>query len=392
MRDRLTPGLLAALGFVAAVGPFATDLYLPSFTDISRDLGAAAPNVQLTLTAFLLGLGVGQLFLGPASDRWGRRPVLVLALGVFAAASVVLVFSPHVAVFIALRAVQGFSGAAGVVIGRAIAVDLSHGATAVRALSLIAMVGALGPLVAPPIGGVVSAGFGWRGVLAVLALIATAMFLLALLVVPESLPPESRRSGGVAIVFHSFRSWLGDRIFVAYVVAYASGFAAMMAYISASPFVGQTVLGMGPIAYSLCFAAGAVSLVTANLVNARVAPRVGPRRLLAIGAATSAGAASLLAILTFAGGLVPATFVVCAFLLTGGTGLILANASALGLARAVSGRGAGAALFGATQFFAGGLASPLVGLAGEHSAVPMAVVCVAFSALALTATIVARRE
>lgn len=147
---RLTPGLLAALGFITAVGPFAVDMYLPSFTQIGTELAAPASSVQLTLTAFLIGIGVGQLILGPLSDRFGRRPVLVIALAVFAASGVAMAFTPTVEVFIALRLVQGLTGAAGMMLARAIAVDLSEGETAVRALSLIAMLVGLGPLIAPP--------------------------------------------------------------------------------------------------------------------------------------------------------------------------------------------------------------------------------------------------
>ncbi len=154
---RLTPGLLAALGFIASVGPLSVDLYLPAFTDIAADLDAPATSIQLTLTTFLIGIAVGQLILGPLSDRLGRRRVLVPSLVVFALSSAGMVFVPTVELLVGLRFVQGLSGAAGIVLARAIAVDLSEGRTAVRALSLIAMVVGLGPIVAPIVGGVASA-------------------------------------------------------------------------------------------------------------------------------------------------------------------------------------------------------------------------------------------
>lgn len=166
---QLTRGLVVVLGFLSAVGPFAIDMYLASLPQIADELEAAPATVQLTLTAFLLGLGVGQLLLGPLSDMWGRRRVLLLATTAFTLTSVALIASPNIEVFIGLRLLQGLSGAAGVVIARAIAVDLSTGRTAVRALSLIATVGGLGPLVAPPIGGLVASFSGWRGVLTALA-------------------------------------------------------------------------------------------------------------------------------------------------------------------------------------------------------------------------------
>jgi DHA1 family bicyclomycin/chloramphenicol resistance-like MFS transporter len=387
MRDRLTPGLLAALGFLAGIGPLATDMYLASFTDISTEFDAPASVVQLTLTGFLVGICLGQLFLGPLSDRFGRRVVLLSALTVFAASGVAVTLSVSVEMFILLRVVQGFSGAAGIVVARAIAADLSTGKTAVRALSLIAMVGALGPLIAPPIGGVVASVAGWRGVLALLAAASVAMLVVTAVVVPESLPPERRHSGGVGSAFAAFGGLLRDGAFVFYVVAFATGFAAMLAYISASPFVGQRVLGMTPVLYALSFGAGGAALVIANLLNARLAPRVGSRRMLLLGLSLTSAAAVALVALTLTGTLAIGSFIACAFVLTGGTGFTMSNTSALALARADAARGAGSALLGSTQFLVGAIASPIVGLWGEDTAVPMAlvsVVCVAVAAAAVT--------
>lgn len=387
---RLTPGLLVVLGFLSAVGPFATDLYLASFTDIARDLGGDPSSVQLTLTAFLLGLGLGQLLLGPASDSRGRRPVLVGALAVFAAASIAMVFSPTLSVFVGLRVVQGFSGAAGIVVSRAIAVDLSEGETAVRALSVMAMVSALGPLISPPVGGVVAQLWGWRVVLAVLALIATGMFVLAVVVAPESLPVWRRHRGGVRQLAARFGMLLADRRFVGRAIAFAAGFGAMMSYISASPFVGQAVLHMTALEYALGFAAGALALVVANLTNARIAERVGPGRMLVLGAVMMIAAGLAFSALALSGTLSIASFIACAFVLTGGTGLTMANGSALALARADAVRGSGAALLGAGQFAIGGLSSPLVGLWGEHTAVPMALISLGWAVIAAVGLIVAR--
>lgn len=381
----LTPGLLAVLAFVATVGPFATDMYLASFTDIAADLGTSASAVQLTLTSFLLGLGAGQLVLGPLSDRWGRRRMLLIALTAFAAAGVAMVFSPSIEAFVVLRLVQGFAGAAGVVLARAIAVDLSTGTTAVQALSLIATLVGLGPLIAPPIGGAVATVWGWRGVLATLAAVSVAMLAFAAWRVPESLPAHRRHRGGVSATLARMAGLLRDARFAGCTVAFSAGFAAMMACISASPFVGQRVLGMDALVYSLAFSASASALVLANLVNARVAVGVGPRRMLSIGVlAIVAGSAAML-VLVLGDALTAAGFIVCAFIVTGGAGLTMSNASALALARTdASSRGSGSALLGATQFLLGGLASPVVGLWGEHTALPMAVV---MSVAAVTASV-----
>lgn len=379
---KLTPGLLAVLSFLAAVGPFATDMYLASFTSIARDLGAQPSSVQLTLTAFLIGMGLGQLLLGPLSDQCGRRPVLVISLAVFAAASIAMAFSPNIAVFVALRAVQGIAGSAGVVVSRAIAVDLSEGAAAIRAISLIAMFVGLGPLVAPPIGGAVLAVGDWRTVLATLAAIATAMFVLAAAFVPESLPREARSGAGLRTALRSFGTMLGNGRFVLLMCVFGLGFGSMMSYISASPFVGQIVLGMPPILYSLAFAAGAAAMILANSINASLAGRVPAQRMMLIGSVLSLAAGVALTALSASGALSPALFIVCAFTLTGGAGLTMSNASAIALSLSEEARGSGSALLGASQFAVGGLASPLVGAWGEHTALPMALFVLTASALA----------
>lgn len=371
-RPRLTTPLLGALSFFAAVGPLATDMYLASFTEIAVDLGTAPSSVQLTLTAFLLGMGFGQLFLGPLSDQFGRRPVLLWALAVFTAASVAMVFSPSISLFVLLRGIQGFAGAGGVVISRAIAVDLSEGPEAIRAISLIAMFVGLGPLIAPPLGGAISAVADWRAVLAAISVLAVAMLVLAATMVPESLPAHARRAAGIGTALGSFRALLGDRGFVTLMIVFGLGFGAMMAYISASPFIGQAMLGMPPFVYALGFAAGALGLILTNLLNARLAGRVETTRMLFAGTGLQLAAALALILAIANGWLAIPFFIAFAFTLTSGAALVMSNASALALARAGANRGSGSALLGAAQFAVGGFASPLVGAWGEHTALPMA--------------------
>ncbi|MFV0375535.1 multidrug effflux MFS transporter [Microbacterium sp.] len=389
----MTTGLLAALGFVAAVGPIATDMYLASFTDIADDLGAAPSQVQSTLMAFMVGVAVGQLLLGPLTDQWGRRRVLVIAMAVFAGATTALVFSPTIEVFIGLRLVQGLSGASGVVIARAIAVDLSTGATAVRAISIIATVGAVAPIIAPPIGGAIAGVWGWRGVIAVIAAVAWTMFLTALIAVPESLPPGQRQPARFSRLFSRFAPLISDRAFRTAVVAYGFGFATLMSYIAASPFVGQSLLGMSPFVYSLVYVASAVGLVLSNLTNAAIAPRFGPQRMMMIGVTAQVTGAALMLMLTVGDLLTPVTFAIAALIVNSGTGYTMANSSALALAHTdASSRGAGAALLGAAQFLVGGIASPIVGLWGQNTALPMAVAMTICAVVAATAALATRRH
>ena len=389
---RLTPGLLVVLAVIAAVGPLATDMYLPAFTDIAADLGSHPSSVQLTLTTFMLGLGIGQLFLGPLSDRWGRRRVLILALAVFAASSIAMTFTPNVEIFIALRTVQGLSGAAGIVLTRAVIADTEKGAAAVRAFSLLAMMVAIAPLVAPLAGGVISEHWGWRGVLAVVAAVTVLMFALACLFVHESLPADQRQVGGIGRTFANFARLIRDRNFVLLMIVVSMGFGTLLAYISASPFVAQVMLGMSPTQFSLAFAAGALSMVAANLLNARAAGRVRPIRMLLLGSALVLGAAVAMTVFTATGALSAAVFIPSAFVLSGGVALVMANTSAIALGRADFARGSGSALLGAAQFLGGSVVSPIVGAWGEHTALPMALTMLTTSSIAVVCVLAVLRS
>lgn len=390
-KPRLSAGVLTLLGTIATIGAFATDMYLASFTDITESLGVTPTQVQLTLTAFLAGLGIGQLVLGPASDKYGRRRVMYIALSVFALTSVALIFTPNIEFFVGVRFLQGLGGGAGGVLGRAIAVDLSDGATAVRALSLIAMVIGLGPLLAPPVGGVIAAWLGWRGVLAVLAGFGVVLWLLAVAFVPESLPRDQRTTGPILSAYASILTIVKKPVFLFSTISFACGFGAMMSYIAASPFVGQAILGMGQVPYSLSFAMAASALMFANLINARLAVVRGPEAMFGVGSVLLVIAAAAFVLQVASDALTIPGFVLTAFILTAGAGLTMSNANALGLAEATpSTRGAGAAVMGAGQFLLATVTTPLVGVAGEASAVPMVTVIAVLVCISVAAAVVVR--
>ena len=390
-QPRLSRGTLVSLGVIAMASSLSTDMYLPSFTSVAEDLTATASEVQLTLTLFFFGVGTGQLLLGPISDRRGRRPVLLSALVVFVAASISMVFAPNIETLMALRFAQGLSGAAGLVLSRAIAADLSHGVSAAKALSLIVMISGLGPLLAPVLGGLAHEWWGWRGALATLAVIATAMLVLAITVLRESHPLERRTTGSFFSTYRPVGRLLRDGRFVALALSFALSFAAAMAYIAAAPFVTQRVLGMSPLGFALSLAVSASAMVLANLVNIRLVSRIRPPRMLASGIALVLVSGLAFCAQAFTASLTPAGFIITAFVLTGGSGLILANASALALDRVPEARGSASALLGAVQFLFGGITAPLVGLWGESTALPMAVLVTLCGTGAFVGAIIALR-
>jgi len=378
VRERgLTAPLLVTLALLSAVAPFATDLYLPAFPQMTTDLDTSATTVQLTLTGFLVGLAVGQLGFGPISDRFGRRTPLLAGAVLCVVASVVTVLAPTVEVLVAGRVLQGFAGAAGVVIGRAVISDVTSGSEAARAFSLLMIVGGVAPVVAPVVGGFLAAPLGWRGVLGIVLALTVLMLVAVLAVVRETYPPERRTAGRAT---GSLRD-LGSRVFVGRTLTFAFGFTVMMAYISASPFVYQTMMGVSEAAYGVLFAVNALAIMASSATSARLVGRVPAARLLTIGVAVVATGAVGVLVLAVSG--LPAGWLAVAlFVVTAGMGLVLGNATGLALQAVPRAAGTASAVLGALQFGLAAVATPLVSLAGEDTAVPLGVVMVVAVAVA----------
>ncbi|POM23343.1 Bicyclomycin resistance protein [Actinomadura rubteroloni] len=365
--------LIVILGALAATAPLSIDMYLPALPRLTEDLGTVASRAQLTLTACVVGLAVGQVVAGPLSDRLGRRRPLLYGLGGYALASLLCAVAPTVETLTAARLVQGAAGAAGIVIGRAVVRDLFDGTAAARFYATLMIVSGLAPILAPVLGGQLLRVVPWPGVFVVLAGIGIAVLLGSLAGLPETLPPERRSPGGAAATVRTFGTLCRDRVFVGHTLTLALAFAAMFTYISGSPFVLQDIYGLSPQEFSVVFGVNSVGIVAAGQIGGRLAGRVPLGRLLATGLALVAtgGAALLAAVLADAGTtlLLPALFLVVA-----GQGLILPNATALALAGRPAGTaGSASALMGLTQFALGGAAAPLAGIAGTDTAVPMAV-------------------
>ena len=366
---------LGVLALLTAVAPLSIDMYLPAFPTMADEFGTSASAIQLTLTTFMVGLALGQLVIGPLSDRFGRRPLMLAGTLVCVLASAACALAPTIELLTASRFLHGFSGAAGVVLSRAVVSDRAHGAAAARIFSLMMIINGVAPVVTPLIGGTLTEQFGWRGVFWVLTGLAAAMFAGALLVLAETHPREHRITGGLAAMWRDARSVLGNRAYIGYTLAFSFSFAVMFAYIAASPFVLQNVLGLSKIGYSFAFAANAVGLVAMNTVNAKIVGRFGQRRLLALGVALLLLFSVLLLVDAVVGPVLWATLVLMCGAVSS-IGLVVANATSLALDEARNAAGTASAVLGALQFGLAAAVSPLVGVAGDHSAVPMAVVMV----------------
>jgi DHA1 family bicyclomycin/chloramphenicol resistance-like MFS transporter len=382
-------GLLVTflLGGLTATPPLAMDMYLPSLPEVTESLHAPAATVQLTLTGCLAGMALGQLLVGPMSDRWGRRRPLLAGLVGYVLATVLCALAPSVEALVAFRLVQGLAGAAGIVIARAVVRDLYDGLAMARFFSTLMLIGGVAPIVAPLIGGQILRVTDWRGVFVVLTAVGIALTALVWLKLPETLPPAERHGGGVGPALRAMRSLLSDREFTGYTVVGGFAFAALFAYISASPYVVQEIYGASPQTFSLLFGLNSVGLVVTGQINGKfLVGRVGLDKVLAAGLTVITLAATALLLMAAGAfgevGLAPVATAL--FVLMSAMGLALPNTQALALMRTRHHAGSASALLGTSSFLIGAVASPLVGIAGEHTAVPMAVVQLAAALVAVT--------
>ncbi|MGY6025139.1 multidrug effflux MFS transporter [Streptomyces spinosirectus] len=381
-------GLLVTLilGGLTATPPLAMDMYLPSLPEVTRSLQAPAATVQLTLTACLLGMALGQLVAGPMSDRWGRRRPLLTGLVAYVVSTVLCAFAPTVEVLVAFRLAQGLAGAAGIVIARAVVRDLYDGVLMARFFSTLMLISGVAPIVAPLIGGQILRVTDWRGVFVVLTVVGTALTGLVWAKLPETLPGRARHGGGVREALHTMRRLLADLPFTGFMLTGGFAFASLFAYIAASPFVIQEIYGASPQTFSLLFGLNSVGLVAVGQINGKVlVGRVRLERVLGLGLAVIVTASTALLLMSTGVlgtvGLVPVAAAL--FVLMSAMGMTLPNAQALALMRTRHAAGSASALLGASSFLIGAVASPLVGIAGEHTAVPMAVVQLAAALVAL---------
>lgn len=364
------------------------DMYLPALPQVTDALNSPAATIQLTLTACLAGMALGQLVIGPMSDKWGRRRPLLVGMVVYVLATAICALAPTAELLISFRLLQGLAGAAGVVIARAVVRDLYDGDEMARFFSTLMLISGAAPIVAPLIGGQVLRFADWRGVFVVLTAVGTVLTLMVWRGLGETLPPERRHTGGVGSALRTMRGLLGDRVFTGYTLTGGFAFAVLFSYISASPFVVQEIYGASPQTFSLLFGLNSVGLILVGQINGKLlVGRVRLDKVLAVGlAVVLASAVSLLLMATGVFGEVGLTPIATAlFVLMSAMGIVLPNTNAQALMRTPHAAGSASALLGTSSFLIGAIASPLVGIAGEDTAVPMAVVQLVCALLAVSA-------
>jgi MFS transporter, DHA1 family, multidrug resistance protein len=378
------------LGSLSLLGPFTIDTYLPAFPTIVEEFHTSASLVQVSLTTCLLGLGLGQLIIGPMSDVQGRRKPLLIFLGLYLLSSLVCAIAPNISMLIVARFIQGFAAAGGLVISRAVVRDLYSGRELTKFFATLMLIGNLGPIVAPIIGGAILSFANWKVVFLVLTCVGAILTVVVSFKLEETLPTEKRVPSNIKQVVMNFGSLLKDREFAGY--AFTQGFttAGIFAYVSGISFVYQNIYGVSPQVFSLLFGINGVGLIIGTQLVGRLS-RFSEKTFLKSGLALSMSASILLviAILLHAPLLAVAIPI---FLFV--TSISIIGTSSFSLAMETKGHiaGSASALLGLLPFLLGSLTAPLVGIGGEHTAVPMGVIIFASSLLAFLSYFVLVRK
>jgi len=396
MEQKKHPVIIALLGALIGITPFSIDMYLPGFPTIANDLHAEISQVALSLTSFFVGVAVGQLFLGPISDRYGRRNPLLCGLVLFVIASVGCMLARSVHMLIALRVLQALGGCAGMVISRAMVRDMFRGSEIARVFSLMMLVMGVAPILAPTIGGIVATTLGWRYLFVVLTLIGSLLFVITLRVLPETRGPDATLSLHPMRVLRDYFSVLWEPRFATYALTGSFASAGLFAYIAGSPFVFMKLFGISEQHYGWIFGCNALGLITASQVN-RLLLRKRTSAEIILRASTLQCTFGLLFIVSTRMHLISfgGTFLfIFGFMMM--QGFVFPNASALAIEPFTCNAGSASALLGSLQMASGAIASALVSYFHNNTALPMAGVMatcgiISFSTL-LTGRAVMRRK
>jgi DHA1 family bicyclomycin/chloramphenicol resistance-like MFS transporter len=365
--------LLALLMAMTSIGPATLNIMVPALPGLVERLGTDAGTVQLTLSLYLLSLASAQLLLGPLSDRFGRRPVVLGGLLLAVAASLVAMAASSIGALIAVRIVQAIGASTGVVIGRAIIRDLYERDRAAAMIGLVTTAMVIAPMVAPLIGGILDTAFGWEAIFLFIALFGGTVLVWALLVMPETRPASV--AGAPAMLWQHWRALLGTMKLHGYVLAGALGSAPFFTFLGGGPHVVVTLMGRTSAEYGVWFAVTSLGYMAGNFTASRLSQQLGVDTMIMAGVGCELVGASLTAALVAtmpdAG---PAIIFLPQFVISYGNGLLLPNAIAGAVSVRPEAAGAASGIAGFAQMAFGAASTQLVtmALAGATTAMPMA--------------------
>jgi len=373
--------MVLILGSLTAFGPLSMDMYLPSLPTVSDDFHSTASLAQLSITSCLIGLAVGQLIFGPLSDIIGRKRPLVLTLITYVIASILCGFSSNIWMFIILRFIQGASAAAGIVIARASSRDMYTGKDLTKFIALLALVNGAAPILAPIFGGFILHWVSWRAIFVILSVIGLVMLLAVTFILPETLPEKQRTKGGLLETVKTFKVLLKDKVFMSIALSQAFIMMSMFAYIAGSPFILQNIYGVSPQQFSIIFAINGAGIIIAAQLTGKLSDKIDEKRLMKWGISISF-VGSLLLISAVMLSLPFWMMLLSLFLIVSSVGIVNTTGFSLGMQRQGEVAGSASAFLGILPFGGGAIVSPLVGIAGDHTAVPLSIVILICSAMA----------
>lgn len=341
---------------ISALGSFVNDMFTPALPAMCRFFHTSIPTVQLGMTLGMAGLAVGQLVLGPMSDHYGRKPVLLGAVALFIAAAVVSVFSPNIEFFICCRFVQGLGASGGYLLSRTMPADLYTGRQLAKIMALIGAINGVAPASAPVLGGVTADAFGWKGIFVVLAIFA-AIILVMTLFARETLPADKRTTVSVWKSFGGYKALLSQKNFMIHVIFKGFALGLLFAYIAAAPFILQDHYGMSQTVYGIVIGANAIFVAGGSMIATKFKPL---KKAATIGAALVLIGCSAQAVALFTVHSI-AVFEICMATMLFGLGLIFTTTNTLAMNEGRLRAGEASAVLGIAGYIIGGIASPLVG-------------------------------
>lgn len=370
-KEKKSPAaLIILLGILSAFGPLSMDMYLPSLPLIEKQMQTSASLTQMSITTCLIGLALGQLLIGPYSDKHGRKKPLIAGLIVFTIISFLCSFVTSIWLLIGLRFIQGLSGAAGLVISRAIARDLYQGNELTKFFSLLMAVNGIFPILSPIFGGIVLKFTNWKGIFIILGIIGSILFFVTLLYFKETLTVDNSQKNDAKVIFTALKSLISDKIFMSYALVQGLVTGAMFCYISGSSFVLQNMFGLSAQKFSLVFAINGIGIVLMSQAAGRLSYRLGEKLLLKIGISTAAfGSIALFISLFLPKHLLAVTIPL--FFIVSMVGMVNTPAFSLAMQNQKKWAGTASAILGLGMNLIGGVLSPLVGISGNHTYVPM---------------------